>query len=95
MWWVLRGISCRDGAGTEGRRPGSSRGENEEVSSVGGQRYRVECLETRPGRRKVGTAVGADPSLSRLSVHTTHVLSTYRVLGPISHPEPVDESDGK
>ena len=73
MWWVLRGISCRDGAGTERRRPGSSRGENEEVSSVRGQRYGVESQETRPGHRKVVTAARADTSLSRLSIHTMNI----------------------
>ena len=65
---------CMQGWGrNRASQPSSSRGENEKVSSVRGQRYGVECLETRPGCRKVGTAVGADPSLSRLSVHTTNM----------------------
>ena len=42
-------------------------------SPVRGQRYGVESLETRPGRRKVVTAVGADTSLSRLSIHTMSI----------------------
>jgi len=91
----LRGISCRDGAGTERHRPGSSRGENEEVSS---QRAKVRSGElgdkarTQEGGHRCRCRHQPEPPVYS---HNEHLLSAYCVLGSISHTEPVDESEGK
>lgn len=81
---------CRDS------RPGSTCKEGKEVSSVRGQRHTVKSLETRPGGRRVVTTKGPDASLrSSIYSHNKHLLSTYCMLGTVSHTKHIDKLDGK
>ena len=88
------GISRRDGAGTAGL--AAHAGRAKEVSSVRGRRHAVKSLEMRPGSRRVVTTKGPDTSLrSSIYSHNKHLLSTYCMLGTVSHAKHIDKSDGK